>query len=247
MTLFQIEQAARNNAIWCDTICRAHGIPGEFYDTVWINRHPVPRFYSNAVTLADQRLAATQLARLQGLLASNLPGRWSVKDSFRVLDLTALGFQVLFEATWLWRAPSPTAPPSAHTTTRWTCVRSVPELTHWEIAWSGDPANASPTPQPRLFVPALLTNPDVAFIAGYQDQAIVAGAIANRTEEVVGLSNVFVPLNDSAEFWAGCIASVQERFPGLPLVGYEREPNLTVVQAVGFEKVQDLRVWIRQV
>jgi hypothetical protein len=61
------------------------------------------------------------------------------------------------------------------------------------------------------------------------------------------LSNVFVPLNARAEFWAGCIASVQERFPGVPLVGYEREPDRTVAQAAGFERVQDLRVWIRQV
>jgi hypothetical protein len=43
------------------------------------------------------------------------------------------------------------------------------------------------------------------------------------------------------------ITSVQERFPGVPLVGYEREPDLTVAQAADFEKVQDLRVWIRQV
>jgi hypothetical protein len=247
MTLFQIELAARNNAIWSDTICREHGIPGEFDDAVWINRHPVPRFYSNVVTLADQRHAATQLARIQGLLASSLPGRWSVKDSFRALDLTALGFELLFEATWLWRGVFPTAPPRPHTATRWTWVSSSPELANWETAWAGDAANASPVPRPRLFVPALLTNPDVAFIAGYQDQAIVAGAIANRTDDIVGVSNVFVPSNESIEFWSGCIASVQERFPGLPLVGYEREQDLTAAQAVGFERVQNLRVWTRQV
>jgi hypothetical protein len=38
-------------------------------------------------------------------------------------------------------------------------------------------ANPSSTPQPRLFVPALLTEPDVASIAGYQDDAIVAVAV----------------------------------------------------------------------
>ena len=114
------------------------------------------------------------------------------------------------------------------------------------MAWSRDPANTSATPQPRLFLPALLAVRDSAFLAAYQDEAIVAGAIANRTDEVVGLSNVFVPLAESPWFWAGCIAAIQERFLGLPIVGYQRGPEVAVAQAVGFEKVQDLRVWIRQ-
>src|SRR5512137_115235 len=106
MPFSRIEQAARNSAIWCDTVCRTHGTPGEFYDAVWVNRHPVPRFYSNAVTLSDQRSAAMQLDHIQALLATSLPGSWSVKDSFCALDLAELGFQLLFGATWLWRAPS---------------------------------------------------------------------------------------------------------------------------------------------
>ncbi len=242
----RIEQAARNNAIWCDTLCRAHGIPGEFHDAMWINRHPVPRFYSNAVTLSDQRDAAAQLAHIQTLVAWGLPGNWSVKDSFRVLDLAALGFQLLFEATWLWRAPSPTASHRTHTTTRWTWVQSASELEHWEMAWGRGAANTASNPQSRLFVPGLLAERDIAFLAAYEDEKIVAGAIANRTDEVVGLSNVFVPVADGMLFWDRCIATVQKRFPGLPIVGYERGPDLDVMQAVGFERVQELRVWTRQ-
>jgi len=41
-------RAARNNAEWCDAVCRAHGNPGEFHDGIWLNRKPVPRFYPNA-------------------------------------------------------------------------------------------------------------------------------------------------------------------------------------------------------
>jgi hypothetical protein len=246
MTPSRMGQAARNNAIWCDTVCRTHGIPGEFSDALWLNRHPVPRFYSNAVTLADQQATVAQLAHLRALVASGPPGRWSVKDSFSALDLTALGFCLLFEATWLWRAASPIAPQSTNTRTRWTWVGTASELAYWEAAWSGDPANTSATPQPRLFLPTLLADRDIAFLAAYQDEAIIAGAIANRTDEVVGLSNVFVPVAESVGFWAGCIAAIQERFLGMPIVGYECGPELAMAQAVGFEKVQDLRVWIRQ-
>jgi hypothetical protein len=246
MTPSRTEQAARNNAVWCDTVCRAHGIPGEFHDSLWMNRHPVPRFYSNAVTLSDQRNATTQLAHIQALLDSGLSGNWSVKDSFCVLDLTDLGFQVLFEATWLWRAPAATAPHDTDCRIRWTWVHGESELAQWETAWNGAPAITSSTKQPRLFVPGLLADPDLGFLAAYQDKAIVAVAIANRTENVVGVSNIFTPAAGDDLFWAGCIATVQERFPGLPLVGYQRGPELEVAQRAGFERLQDLRVWIRQ-
>ena len=35
----RIIRAARNNAQWCDAVCRAHGNPGEFHDDIWLNRH----------------------------------------------------------------------------------------------------------------------------------------------------------------------------------------------------------------
>lgn len=69
MTLLCVEQSARNNAIWCDTMCRVHGAAGEFHADVWFSRNPVPRFYPNVVTLANQRPAAVQLAHVQELVA----------------------------------------------------------------------------------------------------------------------------------------------------------------------------------
>src|SRR5262245_41302794 len=190
MTYSRVEQAARNNAVWCETICCIHGTPGEFHDTLWLNRHPVPRFYPNVVTLAPQAGTAAQLAHIQALVATGLPGRWGVKDSFCALDLTALGFQPLFDATWLWRAPCQPLPSRAASGLHWTWVQSASELAQWETVWSGSPAN-NPSPQhPRLFLPALLAHPEIVFIVAYQHQDVVAGAIAHHTDEVVGLSNV---------------------------------------------------------
>src|SRR5262249_49964520 len=152
----RIDQAARNNAIWCDTVCRAHNIPGEFLDAVWINRQSVPRFYPNVVTLSGPGEAARQRAQIRALMAAGLPGSWGVKDSFKALDLTDLGFHVLLEATWLWRAPFPTTPHRTPTPTKWTWVRSPSELAHWETAWSCNPANCTSAPPAPLFLPGLL-------------------------------------------------------------------------------------------
>ena len=242
----RIKQAAHNNAVWCDTICGAHGVPGEFHDSLWLNRHPVPRYYPNVVTLSTPHDSAAQLASIQALVAARLPGNWGVKDSFHSLDLATLGFQPAFEATWLWRAPSnpPLHRPSSNL--RWTRVQSAPELAQWESTWNGGAAQNPSITQPRVFLPTLLANPDIVFIAGYQDQSLIAGAIANRTDDVVGLSNVFVPAGDPLLFWPGFVATAQEHYSNLPIVGYERAPELAIAQTIGFESLGPLRVWIRR-
>src|SRR5581483_10161359 len=95
--------AALNNARWCDAVCRAHGVPGRFLEHSWVNAAEVPRFYPNAVTLKDGDAdRAEQLAAIEILKSSNLPGRWAVKDSFDALDaLGRRGFDVLLEAAWI--------------------------------------------------------------------------------------------------------------------------------------------------
>lgn len=244
----RLEQAAHNNAVWCDTVCRVHGTPGEFHNALWLNRHPVPRFYPNMVTLSTQEGTAVQLAHIDDLVATGLPGRWGVKDSFCSLDLAARGFQSLFEATWLWRAPLQSLPNrAAASDLHWTWIRSEPELAKWETAWSGSPANNPCTQQPRLFLPALLAHPEIVFIAAYQDQEVVAGAIAHQTDDVVGLSNIFVPPYDPVACWVDCVVMAQERFPEVPMVCYEHDPELAIAQESGFEMLHPLNIWIQEV
>ncbi len=80
--LTHLQQAIHNNARWCETICAAHGIPGEFSEDLWLNRHQVPRFYPNAVTLTTERGILRQFAAIRDLVATAEPGTISVKDSF---------------------------------------------------------------------------------------------------------------------------------------------------------------------
>ncbi len=94
--------AARNNARWCNAVCFAHGKSGRFLEHMWVNADAVPRFYPNAVTLSDaSRDIDEQRQTVRILQKSNIPGRWSVKDSFHALDIARLGFDVLFEANWI--------------------------------------------------------------------------------------------------------------------------------------------------
>lgn len=243
MTDSRLETAALNNALWCDAVCDAQGHPGEFLDDVWLNRSPTPLYYPNVVTLSAGARSAAQIERVWGLIRAGLAGNWSVKDSFAALDLEPLGFQVAFKASWLWRDPRQSAemPDAESEDVRWRPIQAPDGLRDWEAAW----AEKSPAPR-RIFLPDLLEQSGGVFLAAYQAQKIVAGVIANRTDDVVGISNVFVPPEQADRFWQGGIHAVEAIFPGLAMVDYERGDDLLRAQALGFEAIGPLMVWERK-
>jgi len=220
----RIALAARNNAEWCDAVTRSRGGTSRFEPELWINPGEAPPFYPNAVTL-------TPTPELQAIVAAQ--GDFAVKDSFATLDLAPLGFESLFEAMWIWRhaAPLQRDGPAA-----WRVMRDAASLARWEAAWRGD------EPALDLFQPALLEAHEHTFMAGEVGGRIVAGCVASRSAEVVGISNLFGP----AERTAGCLAAVQDFAPGLPVVGYEAGAALEAMKSLGFQALGPLRVWLRK-
>lgn len=247
MSPSRAEQAARNNAIWCDTVCRAHGLAGELLDSVWVNRRPSPRYYPNLVTLRDTNDQTAVLDQIRGLIELPLPGSWAVKDSFCTLDLSAQGFDLLFDASWIWREPLPREPIVQASEIRWTPVTSSADLALWEAGWSVGSGIAAIADEPRQFPSSLLADRNAVILAGYDNQDLVAGGIANHTDGVVGLSNVFTRPGDEISGWAGLVTSVQMAFPGMPVVGYQQGRSLEAARACGFEIIGALRVWLRHV
>ncbi|MFI6635759.1 hypothetical protein ACIBI7_43305 [Nonomuraea fuscirosea] len=207
--------AARDNASWCDLMCRAHGRPGTFTERAWTNPARTPPFYPDAVTLSPAATAADVLGRIDAG-----PGA-SVKDSFATLALP--GFEVLFEARWIHRdAPG-------RTPTAWTVVEDADTLRDWERAFG----------EPGLFPPALLE--EATIVSGRTNGEITAGAILTTGGPAVGVSNVFGPDEDAA--WEGTLAMAADLFPGRPLVGYEVDPATALRH--GFTTTGALRVWIK--
>lgn len=235
----RIIRAARNNTELCDAVCRAHGNPGEFHDDIWLNRKQVPRFYPNAGTLAEP--SQQQLDLIDELIAARLPPGWAVKDSFAMLDLEPRGFRMLFDAEWIYLPGSRIRDiASARMSARWEMVRNDLALAEWEWAWSRSAGDSS---KDRIFLPPLLENEDIAVLAGFRDGHIVAGAIANRSDEVVGWSNFFAPAAEMRDRAAESLATIGRVFPGLPIVGYEHGDDLRNARALGFESLGPLRVW----
>jgi hypothetical protein len=242
----QVQVAAENNARWCDTVCRAHGLSCEFTAGAWVTRGTPPPYYSNLVTIRDGEVAVQQQKLIQKMLKSDPGPSFSFKDSFCCIDPVAASggrpFDLLFEATWIWSDAARAGP--RRTAIRWGNVKDETELLKWEHAWRGDVANQSASASARQFPVSLLAKRDIAFLAGRSaDDEIVAVAVANRTGSAIGLSNVFGRAS-AAEIWPGVTAAAREAFPpGLPLVGYERGDDLRHATSCGFCPIGRLRVY----
>ncbi|MCJ1681367.1 hypothetical protein MTF65_29230 [Streptomyces sp. APSN-46.1] len=223
--------AARNNAEWCAAVCRTGG----FGPHAWSSAHRTPPLYPDAVTLTRDASAAALVAGID----TGSPG-CSVKDSFAALDLAPAGFEVLFEAHWIHRpaGAAQTAPAARPAALRWARVTAAGELAAWEAAWDGEESTG-------LFHPGLLGE-DFAFLAGHDAAGrIAAGAAANRTGRVVGISNVFTAAGTPAdEAWTGALAALSGIWPGLDVVGYESGDDLDTAVHHGFTPLGPLRVWL---
>ncbi|WP_030849065.1 hypothetical protein [Streptomyces sp. NRRL S-475] len=222
-----VRAAARNNAEWCAAMCRAHGVAGEFGVEAWAAAVRTPLYYPDAVTLEPAAGRDALVARID----TASPGA-SVKDSFADLELAAAGFQVLFEAQWVHR---PAGAPTASSELAWDVVGDSDTLRSWALAWDDGAGDAD------LFRPGLLADPGTFVISGRSaDGRVVAGAVATRSEQVVGVSNVFGPPHAA---WPLVLHALAHLFPTLPVVGYEQGDDLRVALRHGFEPIGPLRVW----
>jgi hypothetical protein len=184
---------------------------------MWVNAASVPRFYPNAITLAVGETALEeQRSTVEILQKSNLPGRWSVKDSFHTLDLSRRGFDVLFEANWI-RSAMPGEGPSS------------------DIVWTREDKGGEGLP---------FDDPGFALFRGRRGFKVVAGFMLYRAEDGVGVSNVVAEAADAPAVWRSLTVLAAQTFPRLPLVGYESGRELKAAVAAGFEAGDKLRVWV---
>ncbi|MFJ6792829.1 hypothetical protein [Streptomyces sp. NPDC091268] len=226
--------AARNNADWCDAVCRGHGLRPEFTAGAWTSALRTPTLYPDAVSLTPDASASALVAAID----TASPG-CSVKDSFAVLDLAGHGFEVLFEAQWIHRPAGAAAPAgAADMRLEWSEVASAEALEEWEAAWDGEESAG-------LFRPSLLGE-DSLFLAGRAEGRIVAGAVATTGGGVIGVSNLFAGDEaDTDAAWAAVLARIGARWPDLEVVGYESGDDLDAAVRAGFAPLGPLRVWLR--
>ena len=197
--------AARNNAEWCDAFCRTHGIAGRFRAESWSSPVRTPPQNPDAVTLLPG-------VEVEHLLRGIDRSEGCSRDSFADLDLTAAGFRPLFEAEWLYEASGNARAAFGR---RWSTLTTEQQLGEWESTWAGS------TDASRAFRPALLLDDAIGVLARYDGGRIVAGAVANRSATVIGLSNVFDAAGDLESAWLGGAAAAKALWGQMPVVGYD--------------------------
>lgn len=221
--------AAQNNAEWCHAFCRTHGVVGSFDAALWSSPVRPPPFYPDAVTLRPEITVEQVLSRIDGSEGCG------VKDSFASLDLGAAGFQPLFHAEWLARMPAKgrqVFPP------HWSVIRSEAELRDWADSWGEAPGGST------FFRSALLDVERIAVLAAHSGDRITAGAIANRSATVVGLSNVFDVAGDLESAWTAGAAAAAALWGDMPIVSYDSGDSLGAAHDAGFESLGELVVWV---
>lgn len=224
-TLQLLELAAMANAHWCDIVCTANDAAGTFEPEFWSCTEQVPMYYPNLVTLQPDWPLPKVLDKIK-----QLPPGGSIKDSFAKLPLALVGYQKLFDAQWI------LAPPSVLQPIDFQIVKDIQQLKKWETAWSqGTPKG--------IFNKIILEHPSIRFIAVEQAGNIVAGAIANRINNVIGLSNLFCHADEPANYWLTCVAAAQAWEQEWPVIGYERGERLSFAKTIGFQELGALAVW----
>jgi hypothetical protein len=220
--------AADASRRWYDTVFALHGGRPVVADGLWTCADPPP-WHSAAITLTPG------LALGLGLALGSVAGRLAeahgggVADAFADLDLTPLGYHVLFEATWVHRpAPQAEPPPDPG----WARVETSRDLAEWSRRHDYD----------GVFTDAVLGHPDLAVLAHREPGTVDldGGVVLHRTPSAVGVSNLW-----GAPGWDEVRALAAARHPGLALVGYEHGADLEGALAAGWSGVGTHRVWVR--
>ena len=228
MDNYWLTEAIKNNAVWCDAMATSHGLSPRWTKTAWVSDLPVPPMYPNIVTLNH----GADVEKLILEVDQSLPQRWGIKDSYKELDLRELGFAVAFEAQWYCRAPDTALANSFNAQLNVLSVRGQADLKRWVATWGENT---------DIFKMSLLDNPTIELIYIEHEGQVIAGMATNQSGGSTGISNLF----GSDDGIAGCIAHIVKNNPSKGIVGYGGETEVTSLAKLGFNRVGDLQIWLR--
>jgi hypothetical protein len=237
----RLAAAIENNVDWCERVCKVNGLSPQRTATAWTSAVRTPKLYPDAISLSVDTTADEILEVI------DLSEGCSVKDSFATLDLHPYGFSILLEDSWFYFSaanlgdgnvdPLP-AQGGVKSEPIWETVTTPANLAEWVTAWQQ--SNDSDALHPNL-----LNDPTLDLIWARSSNQVLAGAIVNRSENANGLSNYFsLSLND-VQIWRSCVTHVCANTPGLAVVGYVTESNLSLMKEAKFAALGPLRIWIK--
>lgn len=235
-------KAIKNNAKWCDLITKGHGKPGDFESGLWRNTNQVPLFYPNIITL-DQKTSEAQKDIIDTITSINPKDNWAIKDSYARLELEGDGFFELFESHWFYRSSEIDLPNISAENFQIVKIETDSDLLRWEKAWSKyqpiTPVEGS------IFPKSILSKPDVVVLASIRGDEFISGLIANKTDDVIGISNLFGLSLFEREKMLPLLGIIWQSLGRNSFVGYESIEDIERAVELDFEAIGALKVWMK--
>ncbi|AZB44015.1 hypothetical protein CEF21_17780 [Bacillus sp. FJAT-42376] len=220
-----LSKAILNNIDWCRIVSESHGAIAASADSVWGLYSKAPDFYPEIISFCrDADLAEVNDFIKKGHVSS-------MKDSYADLNLSPLGFEILFEAEWIYQEPA------AHRValqSGWKVIATEHDLQKWTLTNGLE----------NVIKPGLLKNKDVKIFM-HETNDEISGFIANRSHDVVGISNVLSPKTADGRIWGEIPGLAAAEFPGLPMAGYEHDDDLIQAQLSGWKSLGPVRIWLK--
>jgi len=89
-----------------------------------------------------------------------------------------------------------------------------------------------------------LEDEKISVLAGDEGDRIVAGAIANRSSTVIGLSNLFDVAGDLESRWVTAAAIAASLWGQMTTASYDSGDSLEAAHRGGFKSIGELVVWL---
>jgi Acetyltransferase (GNAT) family len=223
-------------AAWHAAWLRALGLRSTADVEAWRALDPPPRMYFSAITLRPDTPAAA---------VADAPG--SVCDSWQSLELERAGFRAWRRDPWFRRPPSArvaVVPPELEIVQ----VATVNEVKEFEAVSVRGFAGEGATIEPGTIHPAaILDDPAMVLWLGRVDGSAVGAAMSYCAEHAVGIFGV-TTVEPARRRGYGAALTSAALMPetGLPAVLASSRDGVRLYERLGFERVGELTIWIRE-
>jgi ribosomal protein S18 acetylase RimI-like enzyme len=220
---------------WHESSLTALGLRSESDTDAWRALDAAPPMYFGAIALRpDAR--ADAVVRAQG----------SVCDPWQALDLEPLGFRVWRRDPWYLRAPTP-APVDAPPELEIVRVTSAREVGEFElVSVRGFTTEDAAVEPGTIHPPSVLSDPRMVLWLGRVDGRSVGAAMSYVTDRAVGIFGVTTVTSARRRGYGSaltCAAMLTET--RLPSVLASTREGKRIYERLGFERVGELAIWIR--
>jgi hypothetical protein len=215
--------AIENNVEWCSTICAVCGSNDVSSSEAWANLEASPPNFPSVISRVGKAQNAVEKF-IEDVCESNPSSSWAVKDSFKDLDLSQMGFDPLFDAHWYGGTIS------GSNCIGWKVATTPEQLAVWKKAWGGPD---------RIPFSELLGEHRVKFWFKVELGLVESGFVTFETGPAVGISNWFSLVNPQLAT-VTALKAASSLLPDRPLVCWSTDH---LDEKSDMMKLGQLRIW----